>query len=426
MTSRPQFLILDQSLLDADGHHYDMDRHVARAAKDMGMAPRVAAHRNFDLRLPFDQTPLDAWFSQTWVDAHQSRVAQTARRVIQSAPRQLQTPLLSFAGLARRLISSRADLPAPPPFGSEAITYLCEQNAGSGDHVFVHTLAGAELHSLCEALTRSTITSTVHVVLRRSAAEAIMSKGVPGGLPALLSRISSDTRLSRQMRFYTDTDALTHQHQALCPALPIITLPIPIAPIDAALADAPRQPGPLRLLYLGNARTEKGFQLLPIAVAALQDASGTIPDTVLIAQAHSSTSLTEAVIEDTRRRLRTSNHVILIEEPLSTEDYARQLATADIILLPYDREAYRERSSGILIQALAAGKPVVVPDQSWLSDTTPANTAAHFGADADFGRAAIEAVQRIDILSKTTRAGAQEWRRKHSPLALVETLLRNA
>ncbi len=228
------------------------------------------------------------------------------------------------------------------------------------------------------------------------------------------------------MRFYTDTEALTRQHHALCESLPIATLPIPIAPIDPAIADAPRQPGPVRLLYLGNARTEKGFQALPIAAAALKNASASLPETVLIAQAHSSTSLTEAIIDDTRRCLRAVEHVLLIEEPLSTEDYALRLATADIVLLPYDRKAYRERSSGILIQALAAGKPVVVPDQSWLSDTAPVNTAVPFTDDADFGRAAVEAVRRIDTLSAHARAVAHEWRTKHSPLALVETLLKNS
>ncbi len=112
MTSRPQFLILDQSLLDADGHHYDMDRHVARAAKQLGMTPRVAAHRHFDMSLPFDETPVDPWFTQTWVDAHQSKTVQAARRIIQSTPRSLQAPLLSPAGLARRWC--RPKLMRPP------------------------------------------------------------------------------------------------------------------------------------------------------------------------------------------------------------------------------------------------------------------------------------------------------------------------
>ncbi|MEQ1809419.1 MAG: glycosyltransferase [Terricaulis sp.] len=425
MSASPQFIILDQSLTNADGHHYDMGRRVAEAATTFGLAPRVAANRAFDTGLPFDEAPVDRWFSQTWVDAHQTKTVQAARRVIEAFPRALQPMLLSTAGRVRQMLVSSNDTPtAPPPFGAEAVAYLQAQNTQAGDHALVHTLAGAELNALCEALSAADVHARVHIVLRRDADEPVMSRGVPGGYSALLARMAEHSRLSSQLHLYTDTEALTSQHRALETRLTFQTLPIPIPPIMTDIADAPRAPGPLRLVYLGNARSEKGFQALPDAMQALR-ASG-LPPTDLIAQANSNTSLTEDVIEDARRRLRAMNNVRLIATPLGSSDYARLLATADLILLPYNATDYRRRSSGILIEALAAGKPVVVPDESWLSDTAPGNCAATFRGYSAFGTAIAQAVQNIDALSAAARAGANIWRSRHSPRALVQMLLDNA
>jgi len=47
--------------------------------------------------------------------------------------------------------------------------------------------------------------------------------------------------------------------------------------------------------------------------------------------------------------------------------YRRTLSEADLILLPYAVEAYRERTSGIFVEAVAAGKPVVVPAGTWMA-----------------------------------------------------------
>lgn len=425
MSASPQFIILDQSLTNADGHHYDMDRSVAKAAATFGLTPRVAANRAFDTALPFEEAPVDRWFSQTWVDAHQTKAVQAARRVIEAFPRVLQPALLSAAGHVRRMLTPKNDTAiAPLPFGSEAVAYLRTRDVTAGDHIFVHTLAGAELHALCEAISTADLQARIHVVLRRDADEPVMSKGVPGGYSALLARIAERPSLSDQVRLYTDTEALTEQHRAIEPRLEFQTLPIPIPPIMTDIADAARAPGPLRLVYLGNARSEKGFQALPDAMLALKAAG--LPTTELIAQANSNTSLSEHVIDDARRRLRAMDNVQLIEAPLGSDVYGRLLATADLVLLPYNATDYRRRSSGVLIEALAAGKPVVIPNNSWLSDTAPNDCAVTFEDYSAFGAAIVRAVKNIDALGVAAKSGALEWRSRHSPSALVQALLGGA
>ncbi len=54
--------------------------------------------------------------------------------------------------------------------------------------------------------------------------------------------------------------------------------------------------------------------------------------------------------------------------PLSPPDYLRLLADSDIGLLMYDPLPYNIRCSGVLVEMLSAGIPVVVPAGCWLAD----------------------------------------------------------
>jgi hypothetical protein len=73
---------------------------------------------------------------------------------------------------------------------------------------------------------------------------------------------------------------------------------------------------------------------------------------------------------------------VLIETPLPTEAYWRQLEAADVVLLLYDPSRYRSQISGVLMDALAAGCFPIVSDDTWM---------AHVVRDIEFG-----AIVRLD------------------------------
>jgi glycosyltransferase involved in cell wall biosynthesis len=58
--------------------------------------------------------------------------------------------------------------------------------------------------------------------------------------------------------------------------------------------------------------------------------------------------------------------VRLIPNELSNADYWGWMMAADLILLPYDL-SYAERTSGIFVEALAAGKPAVTTAGTWMA-----------------------------------------------------------
>ena len=167
----------------------------------------------------------------------------------------------------------------------------------------------------------------------------------------------------QRVSFYTDTDELTAQYNRLG-AAEFHTVPIP-----HTHRPAPEKPaGPLRLIYVGDARKEKGFHLIPHVLQELwQDyaATGRIACT-LQANYNIPQGEPEAVIAKGSLLGMSRDVVQLLDKPLSSEQYAALLLSGDINLLLYDRDNYYARSSGILVESLAAGMPVVAPAGSWL------------------------------------------------------------
>ncbi len=60
-------------------------------------------------------------------------------------------------------------------------------------------------------------------------------------------------------------------------------------------------------------------------------------------------------------------NVKLIKNNLTRQEYSNYLGLSDIILLPYDVEAYKERTSGIFTECIIAGKIPLVTPNTWMA-----------------------------------------------------------
>lgn len=168
------------------------------------------------------------------------------------------------------------------------------------------------------------------------------------------------------VHFYTDTPELSEQHSLLGVA-GFSTLPIPhtFRPRHTS-----RLPGaPLRLTYLGDARKEKGYHHLPTAIGNLWTAHVQTEKVRFVIQSNYNTPAgeVEAVIARGQLEAFDSDGVELVYGPLPSEEYADLLLSSDAVLIPYDQDRYYARSSGILVEALSAGIPVVVPAGTWMA-----------------------------------------------------------
>ena len=165
---------------------------------------------------------------------------------------------------------------------------------------------------------------------------------------------------------YTDTKELSGQYERVGKTT-FHTLPIPhtIPPRSKQIDEK----SPLTVTYIGDARTEKGYHYMPHIIDDLWSRyieNGKIRFTL---QSNFNIPNGEPKVAVARSQLEffPKDKVTLIYDPLSFDEYIKLLLSSDIVLLPYEESNYYARSSGILVECLCAGIPVIVPTATWLS-----------------------------------------------------------
>ncbi|MBZ9677816.1 glycosyltransferase [Mesorhizobium sp. ES1-1] len=124
---------------------------------------------------------------------------------------------------------------------------------------------------------------------------------------------------------------------------------------------------------LGAIRPDKGGTQLAAMVSAL-DAGAEGFDLVLQAARWPDALRSDCLALSVRR------DVVVVEHPLSDAGYLGLLELSDVVLLPYDAEAYRCRVSRVFIEAALAGRPVLA-SRGISAQTDPEPSSARFIAD---------------------------------------------
>jgi glycosyltransferase involved in cell wall biosynthesis len=218
----------------------------------------------------------------------------------------------------------------------------------------------------------------------------------------------------------TTTDALADQYASVIGTRP---KPLPMmldnVPLAAPTPRAHAGERPIVVAYLGHARPEKGYHLLPDLIAGCAAA----PRLQFFVQAaHGQASRLQRV----DAALKANPRVRLVEGELDAERYYRALAEADLILIPNHPARYRERLSGIYAEAALAGKPVVAPAGTWTgAQVARWGNGVLFGEYSARGIAAavLQAVAQLDRLQEQALKAAQELRREHGAEAFVDQVL---
>jgi len=428
MTSNsPRILIVDQSLRDMAGHHYEYDLALFRAAADAGVRVVVGAHASVQ--------PLDllgdnvrAWFQRAWYESHEAPPVPVvaAKPVLGWLHPGIRAPL---GRLARRVIGPRQAAPARTVtgsgFGDEVLALVRAEGFGANDHVLIHTFSIPELDSLIELARSHQELPLIHIIFRRDAEESSVAGGPDGGIRGSLTRLASFPSAAAVLRLYADTEDLARQYAALVPGLNTAVIPIPHCLPPLERTEVERKSGPLRIVYLGDARDEKGFHLLPDLVDTLADKLFSEARARFVIQGNISVAGDNPMLSAARQRLAAypPAQVELMTEQLGVAAFHDLVRSADIVLLPYDPKAYARRSSGILIQALAAGRVVVVPAQTWLAAQVHPAASVSFGNDETLAEAVAAAVREWPRLSKAAQQAAESFRTQHDPARYVSQLL---
>lgn len=199
-------------------------------------------------------------------------------------------------------------------------------------------------------------------------------------------------------------------------------------PVEAA-ADAPGQAEPFRhLLVAGGARMDKGLDRIVALVDEMTAKGMRLPITIQTsAEAQHARDAEVAALLD---RLRHSKHPALAvrAEALAPDAY-RALFRGAIVIQPYRAADFADRVSGVTLDALGAGAPVVATAGTWMARLIDAHGAGIAAADlgAEGLLAAIETVHAdYAAFAARARLASQQLREAHSARALIDALLADA
>ena len=227
-------------------------------------------------------------------------------------------------------------------------------------------------------------------------------------LAADLAAVGNDVR--QRLIFTTVTDGLRDELTSLL-GIPILLVAMAIN-VDT-MTPAPERPARRRPVagFVGGTRQEKGSHRIPAIIAASRRL-GDIDFTLQLTN--------ELLSEDTFGELcRLCNEPGIqgVHGPLDCTAYRDMLAGLDLVLLPYDRDPYRRRTSSILMEAALMALPVVVPDQTWMADQVAAGTAVGIVYEGEDGESIAAAVMRgiadLPVLSARARSLGPYWRQRH-------------
>jgi glycosyltransferase involved in cell wall biosynthesis len=237
-------------------------------------------------------------------------------------------------------------------------------------------------------------------------------------------------RLGRgRLRLATDSSRLAAEYRRLT-RIPVDVFPIPhtedIGPRPGHGLRRGRGEGEaVRFVSLGDARIWKGYPVLAEAIKLLHH-NGQMDGIEFVLQSNIALSGQQDALRarDELTALGLDN-VRLTDGVLSRERYLELLLESDVVVLPYAWARYRSRTSGPCCEALAAGKPVIVTEDTWMSDqlAVGAGVTAVDGDPADLARAILEVRSRYRELAEAARRGRAEWLDRHNPVRFVDALL---
>jgi hypothetical protein len=360
-----KFVLIDHSLKNIGGHHFSYAREFVGAARRAGFEPVLATHRRFREAGAIAEacTVLPLFHHESYSPL--TFDMQAYRPGVQRAAR--SQGVAAAWRTYRRTRLARA-------FASDCRTLFDRVRLTAGDRVFLATASEIDLAGLGAFLRSARTEPGVdwHVQFHFGifqgrdpdyGAQAEAEQAVREIFEAALAGL-----VGLRLHCYCTTEALSAQYRRLGVA-PIQTLPYPVNSDIRNATPAPASAEPIRIACLGHSRREKGLGALAGIIGALWNPYLRDNRAQLLVQTH-------------RRRARralsariaaqgahgASPPLLFAPFPLDLAGYAELVRSAGIGLLLYDGARYYARCSGVLLELLCAGVPVVVPAGCWLAE----------------------------------------------------------
>lgn len=174
----------------------------------------------------------------------------------------------------------------------------------------------------------------------------------------------------KNVSFVSDSDLITEELRREG-NIRISTVPIPHLPPRHKESSAKAGgKGKVIIGYFGGARLEQGFDLVPATIkGAFEEAYPDLIINFIVQTGHEDGKgrMGKAFVELSRLKEAWPERIEIMSGYLTSEEYEKQMSRCHIILIPYRREEYGNRTSGILTEAIACGAWSIVPSGTWMA-----------------------------------------------------------
>jgi glycosyltransferase involved in cell wall biosynthesis len=376
-------LIIDPALRSKGGHHYNAVLRLQGelSKRGIGFSCLGSAYADHEVVRDLGGTPsfTKSVYGRDYADAGEfaGNVAETDRQLSQALRRAPSADLLILPCCDQVLAMAVA-------------RYLKRRRRVYAPHVVLWLLYGPH-H---KTATDDPLAAAVTVECRDAFANLRASLNIRAGS-------------ERRLQAYCETPAMAAFYRAL------LDLDVQIAPGPGlALAGRPARAEGLgsaaTVVCTGFANRPKGYRLLPGAIEHVLQRHRDV--TFLI---HGIVEGSDAEDEQSTfdRLSALGDRVVVRQDVLTQEEYAAWLGRADLVLLPYDRNVYKSRGSGVFIEAQRLGIPVIATQGCAFAQ--PAFEGGWGVEIADYtsegvARAALAALGRLEELSARAGIAARE------------------
>jgi hypothetical protein len=380
-----KFVLVDHSLRRLGGHHYPYACCVLEAAGRAGFQPVLATHRDFR---DHDAVPAGWRLHPLFRRESYSRYTLDIQALGGDATGRANGGQASDgpAGAGwwarwREAMAQRARARHAAAFATDCARLFGLEPVGDGDVVLFATTSELDLAGLADWLaTRAPPAGTGNGPDWHAQFHFGLYGGRDPGYPrqrpgaarlkAVFAHALAQAK-GHRLQFHCTTPQLAEQYDTLGVAR-FGVLPYPVHERFAP-RELPAPPVPVRIACLGHSRREKGYGQLPELLRALWPAWLAPGRARLVLQTHRGKQRRgfDALLAQLGRSTPAAPGTLPIEYagfPLPLAEYVQLLRGSDLGLLLYDATRYYARCSGVLLEMLCAGVPVLVPAGSWLSE----------------------------------------------------------
>lgn len=371
-----KFILIDHSLEKVGGHNYEYAVHIGQAAEKSGRDVVLAVHRHFREQ---EKVP------KNWpvYPLYPFNSFNNRYSLYKSGQLWSPAPPTNVHGIARRLYYAWRGYRGTQLLNQ--FEHACDQlfrqvSLVEGDIVFVPTLSEFDLLGLVQYL-RNRPQSRKAVwflqfhfdLFQGRTPEYRDQKQKFQALREFFLKAFSELAEHRVV-LLSPTKSVADQYNRLGLAT-FHELAYPVSSAFCPTSIAVQSKQPVSIVLAGHFRQEKGRYLLGPTLKHIWRDTLSVGRAQLMIQGRASRirswlpqSLRSKVSSNRANPKKSSKPVVAVRHPLSPEDYVEYIRQAGIGLFLYDNRRYFARCSGVLVEMLASGVPVIVPAGCWLAE----------------------------------------------------------